>query len=776
MNKNIKLIDKIICIVLTVIIICSFNTLSYARVNEVYFSGLKLREIYYTPEDVRYWIVDATNKYTIAELKVPATYNNIPITAIYDNTKPGGLLQGSINLQKVDLSSSNIEIIGAYCFNNCLKLSEFKSSKCLKEVLGYAFKGANLKELTLYDGLETIKISAFEDAFSDENELYVINIPDSVTSIGENAFKVTDKNYRVVLVGEKNSVVEKYCKTDSTCTFMERGDRVPTAEEILDAEIAKEKSKLFENKEFTYGNYNNTNNANTINFFALPASTLTSNNAEEYLDIIKVDDGIIVVGYSYLYKYKSESKYFQEKYISKAKGNDDAIILKYDNKLNMKTFKCFGGSGGDRFEKIYKTKDGGYLVLGKTTSNDKDLLNINSNINTYQQMAVKYDRNLNVVFTEMGYHSDVLEKYKNQILEDDEGKISNGRIELKTILSDQMCLAPGAYVNERRTLITKYDNQEHKEWIKTFNRGANSSFDTLTKAIEIDDGYVFIGTSARYIENQNNTLIYVEDAIIIKYNKPYDQIIINGAIYAMDIGTQKKADVFYLPWEDATIGDMKWTSENEDIATVDYKGNITAKKEGTTKIHLNVRGKEAQILINVTDPNIKHIENITLNKSECTLEKGKSETLIATINPTDTTDDKTISWTSSNPNVATVDSEGLVTAVGSGTATITATVGEKSATCTVTVPKEQTTKPGEGETKPGESEKPTIDYLLGDVDGNKKVDAQDAVMILKYVAHNITLTDKQLLAANTTKDKDGTVDAQDAVQILKYVAHNITEF
>lgn len=68
------------------------------------------------------------------------------------------------------------------------------------------------------------------------------------------------------------------------------------------------------------------------------------------------------------------------------------------------------------------------------------------------------------------------------------------------------------------------------------------------------------------------------------------------------------------------------------------------------------------------------------------------------------------------------------------------------------------------------------DYLLGDVNGNGKVDAGDAVMILKYVAHNITLTDKQLLAANTTKDKDGTVDAGDAVQILKYIAKNITEF
>ncbi len=67
-------------------------------------------------------------------------------------------------------------------------------------------------------------------------------------------------------------------------------------------------------------------------------------------------------------------------------------------------------------------------------------------------------------------------------------------------------------------------------------------------------------------------------------------------------------------------------------------------------------------------------------------------------------------------------------------------------------------------------------YTLGDVDQNGEINAQDAVMILKYVAHNIELNEQQLLAANTTKDKDGRVDAQDAVQILKYVAHNITEF
>ncbi len=68
----------------------------------------------------------------------------------------------------------------------------------------------------------------------------------------------------------------------------------------------------------------------------------------------------------------------------------------------------------------------------------------------------------------------------------------------------------------------------------------------------------------------------------------------------------------------------------------------------------------------------------------------------------------------------------------------------------------------------------TNDYILGDIDGNGKIDAGDAVMILKHVAHNITLTEKELLAADT--NKDGTVNAGDATRILKYVAHNITEF
>lgn len=78
-------------------------------------------------------------------------------------------------------------------------------------------------------------------------------------------------------------------------------------------------------------------------------------------------------------------------------------------------------------------------------------------------------------------------------------------------------------------------------------------------------------------------------------------------------------------------------------------------------------------------------KSITLNKDAITLEVNMEDNLIATIAPDDTTD-KTITWTSSKPTVATVDSAGLVTSVGVGSATITAkTANGKSDSCKVTV-------------------------------------------------------------------------------------------
>ena len=87
-----------------------------------------------------------------------------------------------------------------------------------------------------------------------------------------------------------------------------------------------------------------------------------------------------------------------------------------------------------------------------------------------------------------------------------------------------------------------------------------------------------------------------------------------------------------------------------------------------------------------------HVSSVKLNKTSGTLKTGETLQLRATISPSDAVDDSVV-WSSSNKNVATVSSSGLVTAVGSGTAVITvkSNDGGKTATCTITV--EETTTP-----------------------------------------------------------------------------------
>ena len=89
------------------------------------------------------------------------------------------------------------------------------------------------------------------------------------------------------------------------------------------------------------------------------------------------------------------------------------------------------------------------------------------------------------------------------------------------------------------------------------------------------------------------------------------------------------------------------------------------------------------------------VESVTLNKTSTTLTVGGTETLTATVAPEEVTD-KTVTWSSDTPAVATVDSNGKVTAVAAGTANITATSNAdntKSATCEVTVNKADPTAP-----------------------------------------------------------------------------------
>ena len=132
--------------------------------------------------------------------------------------------------------------------------------------------------------------------------------------------------------------------------------------------------------------------------------------------------------------------------------------------------------------------------------------------------------------------------------------------------------------------------------------------------------------------------------------------------------------------DDAVNKTVTWTSSNKSVATVDSNGKVTGVKAGTATITAKAGDKTATCEVKVIIP----VTSITLNLSSKTLRQNETVKLTATVKPTDATY-KDVTWTSDNPQVASVSSDGTVTAVSEGTANISAKAGDQTATCVITV-------------------------------------------------------------------------------------------
>ena len=132
---------------------------------------------------------------------------------------------------------------------------------------------------------------------------------------------------------------------------------------------------------------------------------------------------------------------------------------------------------------------------------------------------------------------------------------------------------------------------------------------------------------------------------------------------------------------------VTWKSSNTKVATVSSKGVVTAKsKTGTVTITAKAAdgsGKKATCKVTV----VRKATSVKVAPTSVTLNAGAKKTLKATVTPSNATSKK-VTWKSSNTKVAKVSSNGVVTAVKAGTATITATTADgskKVAKCTVKV-------------------------------------------------------------------------------------------
>jgi len=126
----------------------------------------------------------------------------------------------------------------------------------------------------------------------------------------------------------------------------------------------------------------------------------------------------------------------------------------------------------------------------------------------------------------------------------------------------------------------------------------------------------------------------------------------------------------------ATQTEVIWTSSNTEIAVVSQDGTVTGVSVGSAEITAAVQGKTASCTVNVlTD------RELVLNQTELTMKKGTRAKLTVVSGA----DDDKILWSSSNPDVADVSEDGIISAQGGGKAVITAQAGEVSAQCKVNV-------------------------------------------------------------------------------------------
>lgn len=166
----------------------------------------------------------------------------------------------------------------------------------------------------------------------------------------------------------------------------------------------------------------------------------------------------------------------------------------------------------------------------------------------------------------------------------------------------------------------------------------------------------------------------------------------------LNVGETTQLTMYVLP-EYEENDDGSWLTSDAKVATVE-KGLITAKAQGTALIRASYGGQRAVCTVNVVDPNsmTRPVLGISLNaqRVELKLGEGNQNTfqLVPTITPENATD-KTLTWSSADDRIATVDDNGLVTAVSSGTVAVGCVSNNSvSARCVVVVYNEDGTLDG----------------------------------------------------------------------------------
>lgn len=262
---------------------------------------------------------------------------------------------------------------------------------------------------------------------------------------------------------------------------------------------------------------------------------------------------------------------------------------------------------------------------------------------------------------------------------------------------------------------------------------------------------------------------------------PVTSLTLNKTKLTLKVGENQTLVSTIAP-TNATNKTVTWESTNVKVATVSSSGKVTAVAKGTATIIASNSDEtiKARCDVTVTEDEDIAVTSIKLNKTSLALKIDDTETLTATISPTDATD-KTVTWSSSDTKVATVSDSGKITAKSVGSTVITATTadGKQKATCNVSVSKKDEEKPKITEIK---LNKTSITLKVDETETLKATiepdDASDEELTWSTSNSSVaTVKDGKITAKKagsatiTVTNEDGSVKATCKVQVEEKVSN-----
>ena len=236
-----------------------------------------------------------------------------------------------------------------------------------------------------------------------------------------------------------------------------------------------------------------------------------------------------------------------------------------------------------------------------------------------------------------------------------------------TTITDVVMVTQGDYAHSWHY----YTEEELPELLTWMNNNLTSLMNGYTTGSFGFRGY------AKYAQCRD-----ISFTIDYSYDVKVTGIMLSSTSVSLNVGKTKTLTATVSP-DDATNKSVTWSTSDSSVAKVSTKGKITAVSRGTATITATTVDGSYTATCNVT---VKQpVTGVSLNVNDLSLNISDTSTLTATVTPSNA-NNKNVTWSSSDTSIATV-SNGVVTSVSVGTATITVTTsdGGYTDTCLVTV-------------------------------------------------------------------------------------------